>query len=157
MTPWTPACQVSLSITNTQSLPKLMSFESVISSNHLILCHPLLFLPSIFPSIRIFSNESTLSIRWPKYWSFGFNLSPSSEHLGLISFRMDRLDLPAVQGTLNSLLSTPHTSFIIWSHKILSCTFFGLSSGVRHFSMELCLLSNENEGSYPTSLISLKI
>ena len=134
-----------------------MSIESMMPYNHLILCCPLLLLPSIFPRIRIFSNESALRIRWPMYWSFSFNISPSSEHPGLISFRMDRLDLPAVQGTLNSLLSTPHTSFIIWSHKILSCTFFGLSSGVRHFSMELCLLSNENEGSYPTSLISLKI
>ena len=97
----TPA---SLSITNSRSLPKLMSIESVMPSNPLILCHPLLLLPSIFPSIRIFSNESALHIRWPKYWSLSFNISPSNEHSGLISFRMDRLDLLAVQGTLKSLL-----------------------------------------------------
>ena len=100
-TPWTAAPQASLS---TQSLPKLMSIEAVMPSNHLILCHPLLLLPSIFPSIRVFSNESALHIRWPKYWRFSFNISPSSEHPGLISFRMDWLDLLAVQGTLKSLL-----------------------------------------------------
>ena len=98
------ACQAALSITNSQSLPKLMSTESVIPSNHLILCFPLLLLPSILPSIRVFSNESALHIRWPKYWSFSFNISPSSEHSGLISFIMDWLDLLAVQGTLKSLL-----------------------------------------------------
>ena len=103
-TPWTAARQASLSITNTGSLPKLMSIESVMPSNQLILCHPLLLLPSIFPSIRVFSNESAFHIRWPKYWSFSFNISPSNEHPGLISFRMDRLDLLAVQGTLKSLL-----------------------------------------------------
>ena len=103
-TPWTTACQASLSITNSRSVPKLMSIESVMPSNHLILCHPLLLLPSIFPSIRVFSNESALHIRWPKYWSFSFNISPSNEHPGLISFRMDWLDLLAVQGTLKSLL-----------------------------------------------------
>ena len=88
-TPWTTACQAFLSITNSQSLPKLMSIESVIPSNHLILCRPLLLLPSIFPNIRVFSNESALRIRWPEYWSFSFNISPSNEHSGLISFRMD--------------------------------------------------------------------
>ena len=103
-TPWTAAYQASLSITNSQSLPKLMSIESVMPSNHLILCHPFLLLPSIFPNIRVFSNESALCIRWPKYWSFSFNISPSNEHPGLISFRMDWLDLLAVQGTLKSLL-----------------------------------------------------
>ena len=103
-TPWTTACQASLSITNSWSLSKLMSIESVMPSNHPILCHPLLLLPSIFPSIRVFSNESTLHIRWPKYWSFSFNISPSNEYSGLISFRMDWLDLLAVQGTLKSLL-----------------------------------------------------
>ena len=103
-TPWTAACQASLSITNSRSLPKLMSIESVIPSNCLILCHPLLLLPSIFPSIRVFSNESVLHIRWPKYWSFSFNISPSNEYSGLISFRMDWLDLRAAQGTLKSLL-----------------------------------------------------
>ena len=102
--PWTAACQASLSITNSWSLPKLMSNESVMPSNHLILCHPLLLLPSIFPSIRVFSYESALCIRWPKYWNFSFNISPSNEHTGLISFRMDWLDLLAVQGTLKSLL-----------------------------------------------------
>ena len=103
MTPWTAARQASLSITNSRSLPKLMSIESVMPSNHLILCCPLL-LPSIFPSIRVFLDESALLIRWPKDWSFSFNISPSNEHSGLISFRMDWLDLLAVQGTLKSLL-----------------------------------------------------
>ena len=101
--PMTAACQASLSITNSRSLLKLMSVESVMPSNHLILCHPLL-LPSIFPSIRVFSNESALRIRWPKYWSLSFNIGPSNEHSGLISFRMDWLDLLAVQGTLKSVL-----------------------------------------------------
>ena len=104
VTPWTAAHQASLSITNSRSLPKLMSIESVMPSNHLILCRPLLLLPSIFPSIRVLSNESVLCIRWPKYWSFSFNISPSNEHPGLISFRMDWLDLLAVQVTLRSLL-----------------------------------------------------
>ena len=102
--PWTAARQASLSITNSRSLLKLMSIESVMPSNHRILCRPLLLLPSIFPSIRVFSNESTLCIRWPKNWSFSFNISPSNEYSGLISFRMDWLDLLAVQGTLKSLL-----------------------------------------------------
>ena len=102
--PWTAAHQVSLSITNSWSLLKLMSIESVMPSNHLILCRPLLLLPSIFLSIRVFSNESVLHIRWPKYWSFSFNISPSSEHSGLNSFRMDLLDLLEVQGTLKNLL-----------------------------------------------------
>ena len=105
VTPWTtPAFQASMSITKSWSLLKLMSVESVMPSNHLILCHPLLLLPSNFPNIRVFSNESALRIRWPKYWSFSFNISPSNEHSGLISFRIDRLDLLAVQGTLKSLL-----------------------------------------------------
>ena len=101
---WTAARQASLSITNSRSPAKLMSIESVMPSNHLILCHPLLLLPSIFPSIGVFSNESALHIRLPKYWSFSFNISPSNEHPDLISFRMDWLDLLAVQGTLKSLL-----------------------------------------------------
>ena len=103
-TPWTTARQASLSITNSWSLPKLMSVESVMPSSHLILCHPLLFPPSIFPSLRVFSNVSVLPIRWPKHWGFSFSISPSNEYSGLISFRMDWLDLLAVQGTLKSIL-----------------------------------------------------
>ena len=113
--PWTAAHQASLSITGSQSLHKLMSIESVMPSNHLILCHPFLLLPSIFPSIRVFSNESVLRIRRPKYWSFNFSISPSNEYSGLISFRMDWLDLLAVHGTLKSLLQH-HSSkaSILW-------------------------------------------
>ena len=118
-TPWTAAHQASLSITNSWSLPKLMSIESVMPSDHLILYPPLLLLPSVFPSIRVFSDESTLCIRWPKYWSFSFNISPSNERLGLISFRMDWLDLLAVQGTLKSLLQY-HSS----KASILQCSAF---------------------------------
>ena len=115
VTPWTAALQASLSFTIFRSLLKLMSIESVMPSNHLILCHPLLLLPSIFPSIRVFSNESALLIRWPKYWSFSFSISPSNEYSGLISFRMDWFDLLAVQGTLKSLLQN-HSSraSILW-------------------------------------------
>ena len=115
MTQWTEACQASLSITNSWSSLKLMSVESVLPSNHLILSRPLLLLPSIFPSIRVFSHESVLHIRWPKYWSFSFGISPSNEYSGLISFRMDWLDLLAVQGTLKSLLQH-HSSktSILW-------------------------------------------
>ena len=114
-TSWTTARQASLSMTNSWSLLKLISIELVMPSNHLILCHPLLLLPSIFPSIRVFSNELALHIRWPKYWSFSFNIQPSPEHSGLISFRMDWLDLLAVQGTLKSLLQH-HSSkaSILW-------------------------------------------
>ena len=103
-TAWTAACQVSLTITNSWSFLKLLSIKSVMPSNHLILYHPLLLLPSIFPNIRVFSSESVLCIRWPKYWSFSFSISPSNENPGLISFRMDWLDLLAVQGTCKSLL-----------------------------------------------------
>ena len=102
--PWTAAYQASLCITNSWSPPKPIPIESVMPSNHLILCYPLLLLPSIFPGIRVFSNESALCMKWPKYWSFSLNISPSNEHPGLISFRMDWLDLLAVQGTLKSLL-----------------------------------------------------
>ena len=108
-TAWTATRQASLSNNNSQSSPKLMSIESVMPSNHLILCHPLLLPPPIFPSIRAFSNESALHMRWPKYWSFSLNISPSNEHPGLISFKMDWLDLLAVQGTLRSLLQN-HSS-----------------------------------------------
>ena len=118
-TSWTSARQVFLSITNSQSLLKLMSITSVMPSNHLILCCPLLLLPSIFPSIRVFSNELFLLIRWPKYWSFSFSISPSNEYSGLISFRMDWLDLLAVQGTLKSLLQH-HSS----KASILQCSAF---------------------------------
>ena len=104
VTPWTAARQASMSITNSRSSLKPTCIESVMPSNHLVLCHPLLLLPSIFPSIRVFPKESALCIRWPKYWSFDFGISPSNEHSGLISFRMDWLDLLAVQGTLKSLL-----------------------------------------------------
>ena len=115
LTPWTAACKASLSITNSWSSLRLMSIESVMPSTHLILCHPLLLLPSIFPSIRVFSNESALRIRWPKYWSFSFNISPSNEYSGLVSFRMDWLDLLAVWGTLKNLIQR-HSSkaLILW-------------------------------------------
>ena len=124
-TPWTAAHQASLSITNFWSLLKLMPIESVMPSNHLILCHPLLPLPSIFPGIKVFSDESTLRIRWPKYWSFSFNISPSSEHPGLISFRMDWLDLLAVQGTLKSLLQY---------HSSKASVLWGLAFFIVHLS-----------------------
>ena len=128
-TPWTAARQASLSITSSWSPPKLMSIESVMPSNHLILCRPLFLLPSILPSIRVFFSESVLLIRWPKYWSFSFNISPSNEHPGLISFRMDWLDLLAVQGTLKSLLQH-HSS----KASILLCSAF--------FIVQLVLLKN---------------
>ena len=116
VTPWTAARQASLSITNSRSLLTLMSIESVMPSNHLILCRPLLLLPCIFPSIRVFSNESVLRIRWPKYWSFSFSISPSNEYLGLISFRMDWLDPLAVQGTLKHLLQHHSSKASILQH-----------------------------------------
>ena len=116
MIPWTAACQASLSITNSWSLLKLMSAESVMPSNHLILCYPLFLLPSIFPSIRVFSDESALHIRWPKYWSFSFNISPSNEYSGLISFRIDWFDFLAVQRTLKSLLQHDSSkASILWN------------------------------------------
>ena len=118
-TPWTAGRQASLSVINSWSLLKFMSIESVMPSHHLILCHPLLLLPSILSSIRVFSNESALSIRWPKYWSFSFNISPSNEYSGLISFRIDWLDFLAVQGTLKSLLQH-HSS----EASILLCSAF---------------------------------
>ena len=124
-TPWTAAYQASLSITSSRSLPKLMFIESVMPSNHLILCHPLLFLPSIFPIIRVFSNESTLCIRWPKYWSLSFNISSSNEHPGLISFRMDWLDFLAVQGTLVVQFSSVSQSCLTLCDPI-NCSTSGL-------------------------------
>ena len=117
-TPWTAACQASLSITNSQNLLKLNFIVSVMPSNHLILCHPLLLLPLISPSIRVFSNESVLCIRWPKYWSFSFNMSPSNEYLGLISFRIDCFDLFAVQVTLKSLLQHHSSKHQFFSTKL---------------------------------------
>ena len=114
--PMTAAHQASLSVTNSQSLPKPMSVESVMTSNHLILCRPLLLLPSIFPSIRVFSNESVLHIRWTKYWSFSFSISPSNEYSGLIYFRMDCLDLLVVQGTLKSLFQLHSLKASILQH-----------------------------------------
>ena len=134
LTPWTAAHQASLSITNSQSLLKLMSIELLMSSNLLILCHPLL-LPSIFPSIRVFSNESALRIGWPKYQSFSFNISPSNEHPGLISFRMDWLDLLAVKGTLKSLLISwvqSSSAVILKPPKIKSVTVSIVSPSICH-------------------------
>ena len=126
-TPWTSVSQASLSITNSRSLPKLMSIKLVMPSSHLILCRPLLLLPSIFPSIRVFSNESALCIRWPKYWSFSFNISPSNEPPGLISFRMDWLDLLAIKETLKSLLQH-HSS----KASILWCSAFSIVNSHIH-------------------------
>ena len=122
-TAWTAAHQASLSITNSRSLLKLMSIELGMPSNHLILCYPLLHPPSIFPSIRVFSNESVLHIRWPKYWSFSFSISPSNEYSGLISFRMNWLDLLAVQGTLMSLLQHHSSKSSILRHLWLFCFY----------------------------------
>ena len=131
VTPWTAAHQASPSISNSQSLPKLMSTESVMPSNHLILCRPLLLPPSIFPSIRVFSNESVLCIRLPKYWNFSLNISPSNKHSGLISFRMDWLYLFAVQGTLKSLLQY-HSS----KSSILWCSaFFTVKLSLSHMTI----------------------
>ena len=132
VTPWIAACQASLSITNSWSLLKLMPIESVMPSSHLILCCPFLLLPTFPPSIRVFSNESTLHMRWPKYWSFSFSISPSSEHPGLISFRMDWLDLLAVQGTLKSPLQH-HSSKV----SIFQCsTFFTVHSHIHTWPLK---------------------
>ena len=127
-TPWTTAHQASLSITNSWSLPKLSSIESVMPSKHLILCCPLLLLPSIFPSIRVFSNELALCIRWPKYWSFSFSISPSNVYSALISFRMDWLDFLAVQGTLKSLLQH-HSS----TTSVLQCSDFLILTSIHDY------------------------
>ena len=150
-TPWTAACQASLSITNSCISPKPMSIESVMPSNHLILCRPLLLLPSIFPNIRIFSNESALHIRWPKYQSFSFNNSPSNEHPGLISFRMDRLDLLAVQGTLKSLLQCHSKKALILLHSAFFIGQLSQFSSVQFSSVaQLCLtLCNPMNHSMP--------
>ena len=134
-TPWTAAHQASLSITNCQSLLKLTSIESVMPFSHLILTHLLLLLPSIFPSIRVFSNESVLPIRWPEYWSFSFNISPFNEYSGLISFRMDWLDLLAVQGTLKSLLQHHSSKTSLLQHSaffIVQLIHLYLTTGKNH-------------------------
>ena len=128
-TPWTAACQASLCIANSWSLLTLMSVELMMSSNHLILCRPLLLLPSIFPSIRVFSNESVLCISWPKYWSFSFNISSSSEYLGLISFRIDWFALLAVQGTFKSLLHHSSKASILWRSWMKNISFIQKRSG----------------------------
>ena len=148
MTPWTAACQASLSITNSQSLLKLMSIESEMPSNHLIICCPLLLLPSIPPSIRVFSNESTLHMRWSDYRSFSFIISPSNEHPGLISFRMDWLDLLAVQGTLKSLLQyhspkasiLQHSAFFIvqLSHPYMTTVYPYLFLSTFYLISQIC-------------------
>ena len=146
MTPWTVAHQVSLYITNSQSLLKLMSIKSMMPSNHPILCHPLLLSPSVFPSIRVFSNESALHIRWPKYWSFSFSSSPSNEYSGLISFRMDWLDLLAVQGSLKSLLQhhsskasiLRHSAFIMFQLSHLYMTTGKTIPGILSAKCYLC-------------------
>ena len=142
-TPWTATRQDSLSITNSQSLFKLMSIESVMPSSHLVLFHPLFLLPSNFPSIRVFSNESALRSRWPKYWSFNFNISPSSEYLGLISFRIDWFDLLVVQRTLKSLLQHHSSKTLFMCFKINSYgpTFTSILDYQKNHSfdyMELC-------------------
>ena len=126
MTPWTAARQASLFFTISRSLLRLMSFELVMSSNHLILCHPLLLLPSIFPSFRVFSNESALHIRWPKYWSFSFSINPSNEYSGLISFRIYWFDLLAVQGTFKSLLQHHSSKVSILLSSAFSIATVGL-------------------------------
>ena len=148
VTPWTAAHKASLSITNSRSLPKLMSIEMVMPSNHLILCRPLLLLPSIFPSIRVFSSESALPFRWPKYWSFSFSISPSNEYSGLISFRIDWFDFLVLQGTLKSLLQHRSSkASVLWC---LTFFFFGptLTSVHNYWKnhscdyMDLCQQSN---------------
>ena len=133
VTPWTAACQASLSFTISQSLLKLMSLESVLPSNRFILCHPLLLLPSIFPSIRVFPSESALRIRWPKYWSFSFSISPTNEYSGLISFRIDWFDLLAVQGTLKSLLQHHSSKASIFCHSAFFMVQLGLVKHLQAF------------------------
>ena len=139
VTPWTAACQASLSFSISQSLLKPMSIESVMSSNHLVLCHPLLLLPSIFPSIRAFSNESVLRIRWPKYWSFSFSIGPSNEYSDLISFRMDWLYLLAVQGTLKSLLQHLSSKASILRHSTFYTVQLSHPLGIKQNQRSLIL------------------
>ena len=142
--PWTAACQASLSFTISWSLLKLMSIDSVMSSNHLLLCHPLFLLPSVFPSIRVFSNESALHIRWPKYWNFSFSISPSNEYTGLISFMMDLFDLLAVQGTVKSLLQNCNLkALILWRSAFLIVQLYGYLSHCEIWVLILTLGSCE--------------
>ena len=153
VTPWTAAPQASLSITNSWSPPRPMSIESMMPSNHLILFRPFLLLPSIFPSIRVFSNESALRIRWPKYWSFSFSISPSNEHPGLISFRMDWLNLLAVQGTLQEPSPTPQLKSINSSMLsfLYSSTITSIHDHWKNHSldwMDLCWQSNVSAFEY---------
>ena len=136
VTPWTAACEASLSITNSRSLVKLRSIKSVMPSNYLILCLLLLLLPSIFPSIRVFCNESALCIRWPKYWNFSFNIISSKEIPGLISFRMDWLDLLAVQGTLKSLLQHHSLKASILWHSLYSPTLTSIHDHWKNHSLD---------------------
>ena len=154
-TPWTAACQTSLSITNPQSLLKLMSIKSVMPSNLLILCHPLLLQPSIFPSIRVFSKESVLHIRWPKYWSFSFSIRPSSEYSGLISFRMDWFDFLAVQGILESLLQH-HSSkaSILWCSPFFkqNLFFFQTKPVLTRTQEEGAVIQQEADPDLPVSI-----
>ena len=168
VTPWTAAYQAFLSITNSQSLLKLMSIELVMPSNHLILCHLLLLLPSVFPSIRVFSNESVLRIRWPKNWSFSFSNSPSNEYSGLISFRLEWLDLLAVQGTLKSLLqhhiskaSIPwYSAFFILSVTIINFTITGMITKMKCSlfpKFSLCLGCDNNHFIIPESGFPIQI
>ena len=140
-TPWTAAHQATLSITNSQSLPKPMSIESVMPSNHLFLCHPFLLLPSIFPSIGVFSNDTALWFRWPKYWSFSFSITPSNEQSGLISFRMDWMDLFAVQGTLNSLFQHDSSKHQFFSTQLSLYCPNHPDEDKRHFLWNHCFFS----------------
>ena len=140
MTPWTAACQASPTFTISQSLLELMSLESVMPPNYVILCHPLLLLPSIFPGIRLFSNESALHIRWPKYWSFSFSISPPNEYSGLISFRIDWFDLPAVQGTLESSLAPQFKSINSLSLSLLySPTLTYVHNYWKNLALNICI------------------
>ena len=149
MTPRTATGLASLSITNSRSLPTLMSIESVMPSNHLILCYALFLLPSIFPNTRVFSNESALHTRWPKYWSFSFSISPSNEHPGLISFRMDWLDLLAVQGTLKSLLQHHSSRDTDVQNRLLDSVGEGEGGMFRENSIETCILSRVKQITSP--------
>ena len=150
-TPWSTAHQASLSISNSWILPKLMFTESVMPSNHFITCHPLLLLPSIFPSINVFSNEPALCIRWPKYWNFSFNTSPSNEHPGLISFRMDWLDLLAVQRTLKSLLwhhSSKASTAIIRMYLCFGIWSFCYSFKMKNYAILLSRIANVSDATW---------